>query len=68
MNSDHTHPLRGAEGEVLVRSIRGATKHAEPLVPLLHKRRGGGPQNELVRLDDGTLVVAPWGNWRKADS
>lgn len=28
--------------------------------------RGPGPRNRLVRLDDGTLVVAPWGCWRKA--
>lgn len=54
VSSDHTHPLRGATGTLVARS--------------LGKRRDGlrGPANELVRLDDGRLVVAPWGNWRKA--
>jgi len=32
---------------------------------VLVRGRGPGPRNELVRLDDGRLVVAPWGNWRK---
>lgn len=27
----------------------------------------GGPKTELVELDDGRLVVAPYGNWRKAE-
>lgn len=27
-------------------------------------RARGKPKNELVKLDDGTLVVAPYGNWR----
>ncbi|QGP94125.1 hypothetical protein MGLY_35500 (plasmid) [Neomoorella glycerini] len=28
------------------------------------RARGPGPRNLLVRLYDGNLVVAPWGNWR----
>ena len=32
---------------------------------VLIRARGPGPRNELVRLDNGALVVAPWGNWRK---
>jgi len=28
------------------------------------RSHGPGPRNELVRLEDGRLVVAPWGNWR----
>lgn len=32
---------------------------------VLIRGRGPGPRNELVRLDSGELVVAPWGNWRK---
>ena len=31
---------------------------------VLVRARGPGPRNELVRLDDGRRVVAPWGNWR----
>ena len=50
VNRDHSHPLYGLEGEVMVRSTW--TK--------------GSPKTELVRLDDGRLVVAPYGNWRKA--
>ncbi|GEA16301.1 hypothetical protein E308F_25450 [Moorella sp. E308F] len=30
------------------------------------RARGPGPRNLLVKLDDGELVVAPWGNWRMA--
>jgi hypothetical protein len=30
--------------------------------------RGPGPRNTLVRMDDGTEVIAPWGNWRKEAS
>ncbi|KYH30622.1 hypothetical protein [Neomoorella mulderi] len=30
------------------------------------RARGPGPRNLLVKLDDGNLVVAPWGNWRVA--
>ena len=30
----------------------------------LVRSKGPGPRNQLVRLDDGQLVVAPWGNWR----
>lgn len=44
--------------------------HAHPLYGLegavLVRARGAGPKNELVRLDDGRRVVAPYGNWRKA--
>ena len=29
------------------------------------RAKGPGPRNILVRLDDGRMVVAPWGNWRK---
>ena len=32
---------------------------------VLIRSPGPGPRNELVRLDSGELVVAPWGNWRK---
>lgn len=35
---------------------------------LLIQARGPGPCNRLVRLDDGRLVVAPWGCWRLAKS
>lgn len=49
VNSDHTHPLRGVLGTLVVAN-----------------RRKGGPKNELVRLDDGRMVVAPYGNWRPA--
>jgi len=31
------------------------------------RAKGPGPKNILVRLDSGELVVAPWGNWRKAE-
>ena len=30
------------------------------------RARGPGPRNLLVMLDNGILVVAPWGNWRMA--
>lgn len=44
--------------------------HAHPLWnqegEVLVRNTGGGPRNELVRLDSGLLVVAPWGNWRRA--
>lgn len=32
---------------------------------VLVRSRGPGPRNELVLLDDGTLVNAPWGCWRR---
>ncbi len=32
----------------------------------LARGRGPGPRNQLVMLDNGEMVVAPWGNWRKA--
>lgn len=32
---------------------------------VLIRAHGPGPRNELVRLDSGELVCAPWGNWRK---
>lgn len=32
---------------------------------VLIRARGPGPRNELVRLDDGRLICAPWGNWRR---
>ncbi|MEW6048846.1 MAG: hypothetical protein AB1609_20610, partial [Bacillota bacterium] len=41
-------------------SLRGRTG------TLIVQARGPGPRNRLVRLDDGTLVVAPWGCWRMA--
>ena len=28
---------------------------------------GPGPRNVQVRLDDGELVIAPYGNWRKVE-
>ena len=31
----------------------------------LVRGRGPGPRNQLVKLDSGEMVVAPWGNWRK---
>jgi len=32
---------------------------------VLTRGRGPGPRNELVKLDSGELVVAPFWNWRK---
>jgi len=32
---------------------------------VLVRAKGPGPRNVLVKLDNGRLVVAPWGNWRK---
>lgn len=45
--------------------------HSHPLyhatgVMVVRSHGRGGPKSELVRLDDGRLVVAPYGNWRKA--
>lgn len=43
--------------------------HAHPLWrqvgDLLVRSGPGGPRNQLVRLDSGLLVVAPYGNWRR---
>jgi len=30
----------------------------------LVRSRGRGIRNQLVELDSGEMVVAPWGNWR----
>lgn len=67
VNRDHSHPLYGAEGVMLVRSLgsKGGTS-SEYIVGSMVRRRKGGPKAELVRLDDGRMVVAPYGNWRKA--
>ena len=35
---------------------------------VLARGYGPGPRNELVLLDDGRRVVAPWGNWRVAEA
>ncbi len=32
---------------------------------LLVRATGPGPRNQMVRLDSGEVVVAPYGNWRK---
>ena len=45
--------------------------HSHPLysregVMLVRSLGQGGPKTELVQLDDGRFVVAPYGNWRKA--
>ena len=32
---------------------------------LLVRGTGPGPRNQLVQLDSGEKVVAPWGNWRR---
>lgn len=45
--------------------------HAHPLygqtgVLIVRGTVKGGPKNQLVRLRDGRLVVAPYGNWRRA--
>jgi hypothetical protein len=46
--------------------------HSHPLYgrvgTKLAQGRGPGPRNTLVRMDDGTEVIAPWGNWRKEAS
>jgi len=43
--------------------------HGHPLYgavgTVLAQGYGPGPRNVLVRLDNGQVVVAPWGNWRK---
>lgn len=65
VNRDHAHPLYGLEGVVLVRSTGGG-RAPIPGAPELSGRtaRNGGPRAELVKLDDGRLVIAPYGNWR----
>lgn len=50
VNSDHSHPLWRQEGVLLVR-------------PTMRK---GTVRNQLVRLDSGLLVCAPYTNWRPA--
>jgi len=53
VTSDRSHPLRGKVGTLLTQGGgRG------------HKGRRS-PVNRLVCFDDGTQIVAPWGNWRK---
>lgn len=32
---------------------------------VLAQGEGPGPRNVLVKLDNGQVVVAPWGNWRR---
>jgi len=52
VNSDHSHPLYGRVGTLITQGGgRGPKGHKSPV-------------NRLVRFDDGTMVVAPWGNWR----
>lgn len=51
VNRDHSHPDYGRTG----------TKMAQG------GGRGAGPVNCLVRFDDGTEIVAPYGNWRKVE-
>lgn len=52
VNRDHSHPFYGMEGTKVAATRPG---------------KGTGPKNTLVMLDDGRLVVAPWGNWRKVE-
>jgi len=54
VSRDHSHPLYGKVGALIAQGGGRGKKGCK------------SPVNRLVRFDDGTEVVAPWGNWRLA--
>jgi hypothetical protein len=64
VNKDHNHRLYGQVGTLITRS--GHHRRSTYWLKIIY-RPTTGPRNELVLLDSGEMVVAPWGNWRKAE-